>query len=150
MAVVTRLYNSAARRLINQSVDLDNLKVMLLSNSAAFNAAHTTLEGPAGVANANEVDGNGWTTGGELIENVAVSTITTDDAMIDGDDIVVTAVGGPIGDAFAAVIYDDSDPNDAPLAFISFGQAVNAGESTDFKFIWPSDGIFKFTYTPPA
>ncbi len=147
-APVTRLYNHTARKLV--SLNLTTLRVMLLNASAVFVATHTTLAQVAGAANANQVSGNGWPDGGVYLGNVAWSTITTDDAKLDADDPVVVAAGGAIGPAYAAVIYDDSDANDLPVAFLDFGGAISAGEGTEFKIVLNSDGLIKLTYTQPA
>lgn len=128
----TRQYNHTARLFLAQQVDLNNLKVMLLDGDAVFSAANTTLVQVAGVAHVDEVDGNGWTTGGELFENVVVTTTTTDDATLAGDEIRVRATGGNIGPAEAFVVYDDTSASDNPLFFVEFSEPVYAGEGTDF------------------
>lgn len=128
----TRQYNHTARLFLSQQVDINNLVVMLLDNTAVFDATNTTLTAVAGAANAKEVDGNGWTAGGEVFANVAVTTTTTDDATLSADDIRVRATGGNIGPASALVVYDGTNVNDAPLFYIEFSEPVYAGEGTDF------------------
>lgn len=145
MAVTISRYNHTAKLLLNKEVTYTTLKVMLLDNVATFTATDTALTGPAGAANANEVSGNGWTVGGETLTSVAVTTVDTDGAMIDCDDVVVTASGGPIGPAYAAVIYDDTDANDAPLWYIDFGEAQQAGDGTPFKITINASGIYRTT-----
>lgn len=128
----TNQYNHTSRKFLAQDVDLNNLKVMLLDATAAFDATDTTLTDVAGAANAKEVSGNGWTAGGELYENVSVTTTTTDDATLAGDEIRVRATGGNIGPARNFVIYDDTNVDDAPLFFVAFSEDVYAGVGTDF------------------
>ena len=147
MAVTISLYNNTVKRLVNKEVTLSTLKFMLLDNTASFTASDDSLEDVAGSGNTKEVDGSGWTTGGETLTGVAVTVVSTNDAMLDADDISVTATGGPIGPAYAGVLYDDTDASDAPLAYIDFGTDEQAGEDTDFKVVWGADGIIKFTYT---
>jgi len=147
MAVTVKLYNHAAALLA--SLDLGNLRFMLLNDDASFDATHTTLAGPAGAANVNEVEGNGWTTGGEFLANVAWAQVSTNDSILDCDDIDVIADGGVIGPAYAAVIYDDSHPNKAPIQFIDFGEAVSAGDTTQFKYVFPPNGVVRLDYTLP-
>lgn len=149
MAVTISLYDSTVARLLDKSITLTTLKVMLLNNNAVFTASDTTLAGPAGASNVNEVRGNGWTQGGVTLTNVAVSTVTTNDAKLDADDVVVLASGGGIGPAYAAVVYDDTNPSDAPLIYISFGEAKSADAATDFKILWSSNGIITASYTLP-
>jgi hypothetical protein len=98
-------------------------------------------------AGAYQVSGNGWTAGGITLSSVAVTTVTTNDAKLDADDISVTASGGSIGPAYKAVLYDDTDASDFPIAFIDFDGAQEAGDTTDFKIIWNASGIITFTYT---
>lgn len=148
MAVTVSLYNHTARLL--GSLDLENLRVMLLDNTAAFVATDTKLVDVAGVANAKEVDGNGWTTGGEFLANVEWKTVTNNDAILDCDDVSVIATGGVIGPAYAAVYYDDTHPDDAPIAFVNFGEAVDAGDATPFLITISPNGIARIDYTLPA
>lgn len=144
MAVTISVYNHTAKKFLNKEVDLEALTLMLLSNDATFTAAHTQLTQVSN-ADAYEVHGSNWTEGGELIENVTVSTVTTNDAKIDGDDISVTATGGDIGPAYKAVIYDDTDADDMPLFFIDFDGAKTAGNGTAFIVAWHADGIYTAT-----
>ena len=149
MAVTVNLYNSATKRLVNKEVTYTTLKLMLLDNTASFTAANSTLDSVAGALSGTrpkEVYGNGWTQGGMTLANVAVTTVTTNDAMLDADDVTVTATGGAIGPAYAAVLYDDTDSNKGPLAYIDFGQAQTAGQDTDFKVVWNASGLISFTY----
>ena len=142
----TRQFNHTSRLFLSQQVDINNLVVMLLDNTAVFDATDTTLVDVAGVANAKEVSGNGWTAGGELFENVVVTTTTTDDATLEGDEIRVRALGGNIGPASAMVVYDGTAVNDPPLFYVEFSEPVYAGEGTDF--LVPGT-IFNLTYAAP-
>src|SRR5690606_25398750 len=135
MAVTISLYNHTAKLFANGEVELTTLKLQLLNDSATFTASHTALTSVNG-SGSYEVSGNGWTAGGETLTNAAVTTVTTNDAKLDADDIAVTATGGSIGAAYKGVIYDDTDASDAPLAFIDFDGAQTAGVGTDFKVVW--------------
>lgn len=141
MAVTITLYNHSTKLLANKEVDLTALKVMLLDNNGAFDATDTDIAD----VSANEVDGGGWTTGGETLSNVAVTTVSTNDAKLDADDVEVTATGGAIGPAEYAVIYDSASGD--LIAFIDFDGAKEAGETTPFKIVWSATGIVTFTYT---
>jgi hypothetical protein len=146
MAVTISRYNQTAKLLLNKEITLTTLKVMLLDSNASFTAADTTLATVSNSA-AYEVDGNGWTTGGETLASVAVTTVSTDGAMLDAADVTVTATGGSIGPADAAVIYDDSmtSPADAVLWYIDFGGSETAGVGTDFKITFNASGIARVT-----
>lgn len=124
------VYNHLAKLLLNQEVDLGNVKAMLLDGNAAFDATHTDIDQVSN-SGAWEVYGNGWAQGGPALTNVSTSIVSTDDAVLTADDVSVTATGGPIGPADAVVFYDASSGK--PLAFYAFGGSETAGETTPFK-----------------
>ena len=143
MAVTVSLYNHTAAKFAEGSFkEGDTYKLMLLDASGTFTGANTVV----GDVSANEVSGNGWTAGGETLANVAVTTVTTNDAKFDADDVSVTATGGAIGPAENAVIVDTTDTS-ALVAHIAFGEAKTADVGTDFKVTWHADGIFAWTVT---
>lgn len=138
MAVTITAYNHTAKLFGNQQVTLSTLKVMLLL-SHTFTATHTNMTGITG----NQVSGNGWTSGGETIANVAVTTVTTNDAKLDGDDISKTASGGAIGPADGAVIYDST--GNYPLFYINLDGSHIADETAPFNITWNASGIAVWT-----
>ena len=141
MAVTISLYNHTARLFAsgaNAAADTYKLK---LYSSATFDATDTTLSGLTGT---EATTATGYTAGGQSLANVAVTTVTTNDAKFDADDVTWTASGGSIDAAFA-VIYNDTDANDPPIAFIDFDGTQSAGDGTDFKVVWNANGIFSFT-----
>jgi hypothetical protein len=141
MAVTISLYNHTAQRFASgANAPGDTYKVKLLT-AATFDATHTTLAATGGTEVAN---GNGYTTGGATLANVAVTTVTTNDARFDADDVTWTASGGAITASFA-ILYNDTDADDPPVAFIDFDGTKTAGTGTDFKIIWNADGIVTFT-----
>lgn len=141
MAVTISLYNHTARLFASgASAEGDTYKLKLYS-AATFNAADSTL---AGITGTEATTGTGYTAGGATLTGVAVTTVTTNDAKFDADDVTFTASGGSIDAAFA-VIYNDTDANDPPLAFINFDGTQSAGDTTDFKVVFNANGIFTFT-----
>lgn len=141
MAVTISLYNHTAQRFASgANAPGDTYKVKLLT-AATFDATHTTLAATGGTEVAN---GNGYTTGGATLANVAVTTVTTNDAKFDADDITWSASGGSIAAAFA-ILYNDTDANDPPVAFIDFDGTQTAADGTEFKVAWNAGGIFTFT-----
>lgn len=143
MAVTISLYNHTAKLFADGSnAAADTYKVKLLT-AATFDATHTTLAATGGTEVANA---NGYTTGGAALTNVAVTTVTTNDAKFDADDASWTASGGSITASYG-ILYNDTDTNDPPLAFIDFGGSQSAGSGTDFKLVWNASGIFTFTVT---
>lgn len=143
MAITVQPYNHTAGLINGGSVNFAALKLMLLSDDASFTATNTELTQVTG-AGAFEVEGNGWAAGGEAIDNATVTTVETNGSMLDADDIEVTASGGPIGPAYGAVIYDDSDADDAPLFFIDFDGPKSSDDGIPFVIRWSSNGIWRF------
>jgi hypothetical protein len=139
MAVTISLYNHTAKLFADGSnAAADTYKVKLFT-AATFNATHTTETAAGGTEVAN---GNGYTTGGATLANVTVSTVTTNDAKFDADDVTWTAGGSTLSASYARV-YNSTDST--PLAFIDFGESKSAGAGTDFLIQWDSTGIFTFT-----
>ena len=113
----------------------------MLCTAATFTAADTTL---AGITKTEVANANGYTTGGATLANVAVTTVTTNDAKFDADDASWTASGGAITASYG-ILYNDTDTNDPPVAFIDFGGSESAGDTTDFRIVWNASGILTFT-----
>lgn len=143
MAVTMSLYDHTVKLLANKEVTLTTLKVKLLDNTASFVGSDATVNAVDGTG-AKEVSGNGWTAGGLTLAGVAVTTVTTNDAILDANDASATASGGSIGPAYAALVYDAT--SNKPLLYIDFGQMQSAGDTTDFKIVWAADGLIKFSY----
>ena len=143
MAVTVSLYNHTASLFLSGVVNnTDSFKVILLS-SGTFSAANTTLAQAA--SGYTEVSsGNGYTSGGLLLTNVVTPIVTTNDAKFDADDAIWNATGSGIT-AAAAIVYEDTLANDPPLMYIDFGASETAPASTDFKIIWPANGILLLT-----
>ena len=136
MAVTVSLYNHTSKLLLERGIG-DTYKVRLVS-AGSFNATHTTLSGTG----ATEVtQANGYTTGGATLANITVSTVTTNDAKWDADDVTWNASGGTIV-AIAAQLYNSTVANSPPLAWIDFGETKTAAAGTPFQIIWDANGIF--------
>ena len=142
MAITISLYHHTARRFADGSNAVgDTYKVKLLSaNAGGFDATHATLAAVGGT----EVSNTGYTAGGATLANVTVNTVTTNDAAFDADDVTWTASGAALS-AIAAVIYNDTDANDPPLAYVDFGGTQTAQDTAQFKLVWNASGIFSFT-----
>jgi hypothetical protein len=134
------LYDHTAKRFADGSNAVgDTYKVKLLT-AATFSAAHTTLTATGGTEVAS---GNGYTTGGATLTSVVVNQ-SGNDAAFDAADVTWSASGGPITASYG-IIYNLTDSNSPPVAFIDFGGAQSAGDGTDFKIIWNASGIVTFT-----
>jgi hypothetical protein len=141
VAVTISLYNHTAKRFAEGSNAVGDTYKLALYTAATFNAADTTL---AGVTKTEVANGNGYVTGGEELDNVAVTTVDTNGAKFDADDVTWSADGGPIA-ASCAILYNDTDADDPPVAFIDFGGSESAGDGTDFLIVWNASGIFTWT-----
>lgn len=141
MAITISLYNHTAARFASGANAVGDTYKLKLLTAATFSAAHTTLAGAGGTEVAN---GNGYTTGGATLANVAVTTVTTNDAKFDANDVSWTASGSALTASYG-ILYNDTDADDPPVAFIDFDGSKSAPASTDFKVIWDASGIFIFT-----
>lgn len=144
MAVTISIYNHTSRLFANGANDLtDDLKVMLCT-AATFDPANATL---AAIAQTEVAAGNGYTTGGVTLSNVTVNTENTNGARLDADDASWAVTGGALAASFA-ILYNATDTNSPPLAFIDFDGSQSASPGTDFKIVWSNTGIFNWTVTP--
>jgi hypothetical protein len=136
-----QLYNHTAQRFASgANSSTDTYKAKLLS-AGTFDATNTTLAATGGTEVAN---GNGYTTGGATLANVTVTTVTTNDAKFDADDVTWAISGGTVT-AVAAVLYNDTDANDPPVAFIDFGGSRSVSSGNNFVLSWNANGIFTWT-----
>lgn len=144
MATIQLYNHTAALFASGTCIAGDTYKVMLLNSSASFNAAHTALTTVSN-AGAYEVSGNGWDVGGEPLASVAIGTVTTNDAAFTAANLLVNISGGSLGPYSAYVIYNDTDANDPPLAFVTLTAAQTVADGGVAGAIWNTDGIFKWT-----
>src|ERR1044072_8336082 len=110
-----------------------------INTTGSQSGVHTAIAGGT-----SEGSGNAWPANGPTLANVAVTTVTTNDAMLDADDVTVTASGGSIGPASALQVYDGLTGK--PLIYMDFGQSQSAGDTTDFKVVWNASGLILFSY----
>lgn len=141
MAVTISLYDHTAKRFADGSNSTSDTYKLMLCSAATFTAANTTL---ASITKTELTNGNGYTTGGATLSGVVVNQ-TGNDAAFDANDVTFTASGGSIGPAAYAILYNSTDANSPPVAFIDFGGNQTAGDGTDFKVIWNASGIVTFT-----
>ena len=139
MPVTISLYNHTAKLFADGSNTLGDTYKVKLFTAAIFTATHTTETAAGGTEVANA---NGYTTGGATLSGVAVTTVTTNDATFDANDVIWSASGGALTASFGR-IYNSTDST--PLAFINFDGSQSAGDGTDFKIVWNASGIFTFT-----
>jgi len=98
----------------------DTFQIILMQSGFVFDK--DADEEYADVVGDELPNGNGYTTAGETLAGVAVAEDDVDDrAEVTWNNVSWTAVGGPIGPACGAIIYDDTVANDPIVGFIDFG-----------------------------
>ena len=139
-----QIYNHTAQLFASgQCLPSDTFKLMLLDSSASFDATDTTLDAVSN-SGAYEVFGNGWTEGGEELDNVAVTTVTTNDAKFDADDVLVEITGGALDPYSYQVLFDSTHVDSPPLAFITLTAAQTIADGGIAGAVWNLNGIFKW------
>ena len=98
----------------------DAFKIILMQSGFVYNkdthALYTDVLG-------NELaTGNGYTQGAKALAGVAVTEDDVDDRCeVLWSNVTWTAVGGAIGPASGAIIYDDTVANDPIVGYLDFG-----------------------------
>jgi len=128
------IYNRFKANLMNKVVDLeaDVIKVMLLNNSHAFDAAHNTVSEIV----ANEITGTGYTVGGGVLAGMAVTQGTT--TKFDATDLTWPNSNFS---AYFGVIYDASLVGSDLIACLDFGGAVVPSNGGTLTIQWDAAGI---------
>ncbi|HWM82933.1 MAG TPA: hypothetical protein VNQ56_12805 [Pseudolabrys sp.] len=151
MAVTSHIYNHTTALLAGQAINLTTLRVMLLKDTAAFDATHISVDQVAGALTGDpaerlhEVYGSGWDQGGESVAAVTATTITTNDARLSGGQVSKTATGGNIGPCRYVLLYDATSMK--PIQIYDLGQNEYAGDTTDFKLTFDLLGVPGTIYT---
>ena len=143
MAPSISLYNHTTARFASGANAAGDTYKLMLCSAATFNAANTTL---AGITKTEIASGTGYTTGGATLTGVAVTTVTTNDAKFDANDVSITASGGSIS-ATGGILYNDTDADDPPVAFLSFDGTITAPDTVPFVVQWNANGIVTWTTT---
>jgi hypothetical protein len=136
------LYNHTTARFASGANAAGDTYKLMLCSAATFTAANTTL---ASITK-TEISGNGYTAGGATLASVAVTTVTTNDAKFDANDVSITASGGSIA-ATHGILYNDTDADDPPVAFLNFDGTITASDGVPFVVQWNANGIVTFTTT---
>lgn len=144
MAVTISLYNHTAQKFADGSFAVGDTYKVNLYSAFSFDATDTTktLAESGGTQLATNF---GYTQDSKTLASVAVNLVSTNDAAFDAADVTWTASGGDIGPAVGALIYNDTDANDPPVAYVDFGASETAVNGTDFKILWNASGIVTFT-----
>jgi hypothetical protein len=141
VAPTISLYNHTTRLFANGTFAASHVYKVKLLTAATYDATDVTLAETGGTEVTNA---NGYTTGGTTLAGVAVTTVTTDDAVFDAFDARWTATGSGITASFA-ILYDDTIPDDPPVAFVNFAGSTTATAGVDLIVQWNANGIVTFT-----
>lgn len=140
MTATISLYNHTTARFANGANAVGDTYKLMLCSAATFTAANATL---AAITKTEVASGTGYTTGGVTLTGVAVTTVTTNDAKFDANDVSITASGGSIA-ATHGILYNDTDTDDPPVAFIDFDGTITANDGVPFVVQWNANGIVTF------
>lgn len=144
MTASISFYNSFREFVADGTIDLDThtFKVMLVSSSYTFSAAHTVKTDIT-----NELaTANGYTAGGATLGSVTWGH-SGGTATFDAADTTWTASGGPIT-ARRAVIYDDTAASDELVASVLLDTTpadVTATDGNTLTLQWNASGILTIT-----
>lgn len=117
----------------------DTLKIALMDPDFSFDeATHATW----GDVSADEIsDGNGYTAGGQTLDNVSVSINESDNRVeVHADNPSWTASGGDIATTGSAIIYNDSHTDQTIVQHIDFDADYDTPDGKVFQ-INMSDGM---------
>lgn len=110
------LYDAAIQRFLNDTVDLVNIKLLLVNDSVAFNGSATNI---TTVIGANEVYGSDWPQGGIDLDTLTIEKYGSGSQVAIKGVIPAFSLNSPGTITFrSAIIYDVT--SSAPLIFVDF------------------------------
>ena len=136
-------YNDAVPGLTLGSINIESLKIALLSAGASFQKTDTTLDQVTG-GGAHEVYGNGWPEGGKSLQNGRWEVRSPASVSIAFDDVTQIIIEDTLRFNYA-VIYDDSHVDKKPLIFIDFNGLQRAEKDSELKLTFGADGLILYS-----
>ena len=138
-------YYHTAKKLLELSLadNSTNFYMLLHDGTRAFNPSDIVLNATG------EVFGNGWPENGVNLTNLVISTVNTNEAMIDCDDITTTASGGVIQATHAIIYLDEGGLGTTltPLWSIDFGGQVGAPDGEPLVIAIHANGLLSGAFT---
>ncbi len=135
------LYNGVSTDLINDVVNLNNLKLMLLDGTAVFNPADTDIN-TVSAAGAKEVTGSGAPAGGTALTGVSFSDLSGNKTKFSADSVAINVLSGTLA-VSQAVVYDTVTGQ--PIFFLQLPSEISATTGESIQFNWDdTDGIISF------
>jgi len=143
MASTFTLFNSAAGKIGDGTIDLDSHTFKVVLTNSAPIATNTVLTDITQIAN-----GNGYTTGGATLGTLAFTEPSAGTWRWDTADFSFTAAGGTMGTFRYLVIYDDTAASDNLLGYYDHGATVSLPDGSSYSFTVSASGHFQITKTP--
>jgi hypothetical protein len=139
MPVTILPFNHTARKFLSgDAAEGSDFRINLYSAFTFDATATTKTEAETGATQLDSV--NGYIQDNYQLQNVSVTTVGDNGAMFDADDPVWTADDGTITASYA-MIYNNDDPDNAPLVFIDFGGTVTANDGGTLRIQFSINGI---------
>jgi len=146
MPVSVNLYNHTRLRFANgANAASDTYKINLYS-AFTFSATATTKAGAESGATQLST-ANGYTQNDKTLASVTIAVANTNGAAFDFADVEWTASGAGIS-ASHALIYNDTDTDDPPVAHINFDGTITAAAGVPFIIRPNAAGLI--TFSAPA
>jgi len=120
----------------------DTYKVILLSDSAAFNGTDTTIDAATNTGGW-EISGYGWDVGGLEITNPVIASDGADGSKFSGDDISQAISGGDLGPVYAYLIVNVTESK--PVAFVLLSAPQTVLNNNLAIISWNAAGIIAWT-----
>ena len=134
MAVVSTYSHQFMLETLRKEHDIedDTLKIILLGSAFEFDPdTHSTY---ATVSASEIANGYGYTTGGDILTNVAVSIDTVNNKVdIAADSVTWTATGGAIPTVGSAIVYNDTHASKTVVMCIDFGADYDTPDTKLFQ-----------------
>jgi len=146
MAVTSKVSEEFTKECLTAEHDLvsDTIKCALLGATfTTYDPAIHKEYGTAGISSTEVASGNGYTTGGVTLANIAV-TIASNKSHVACDNAAWTAAVGAIADAKAAVIYNGTHASKTIICCIEFGATYSTPVGTSLEIDF-SNGLLQGT-----
>jgi len=136
MAITTAMCTSFKSELLGgvHDLDTDSIKLALIKDSPSGTYGAATTNYSNVTDNSDEATGAGYTAGGQVLDNVTITTAGTT-AIVDIDDETFSSV---TISADGCIIYNASQAN-AAIAVIDFG-GTKTSTNGDFVIDFPASG----------
>lgn len=142
MAITNKIYKQFYNALLNKEIDIDSDTIKLALLKGTYTPDMKQDDAFADVV-AYETTSSDYTTGGETVSNISVTSSTANyDITIDGDDVTWSSVTLSATYACLYASLSTNNANNKLICLIDFG-ATEASNAGDFTVQWGSSGILK-------